>query len=99
MGWERCSVGFGVWRWPPGDVWGWTVEIPWSEIVYDGKCDRDFFLCCLRALDNDVIALSDINAVHTIPGRKLHRPWLLDLARKGKCHLSHVFSLPHWNWS
>jgi hypothetical protein len=26
-----------------------------GRIVCGGKCDRDFFLCCLRALDNDVV--------------------------------------------
>ena len=54
MGWERYSVGFGVRNWPPGDVWRCTAKIPWSEIVCDGKYDRDF-LCSLLALDNAVV--------------------------------------------
>ena len=33
--------------WPPGDDWGWMAEIPWSKIVCDDKCDRDFFLVLL----------------------------------------------------
>ena len=26
-----------------------------NPIVHDGKCDRDFFLCLLLALDSDVV--------------------------------------------
>jgi hypothetical protein len=58
VGWFRRYgvTRFGVRSWPLGNnVCGWMAEIPWSEIVCDGKCDRVFFSCCLLALDNDVV--------------------------------------------
>ncbi len=34
---------------------GTGVGNPMVGLVRNGKCDRDFFLCCLLALDSDVV--------------------------------------------